>query len=109
MRKRISAALATAAILGAVAGGTAFASPSFASNEYKCSTRAEGSAGGSAICTKLPPGVQAVQVSCRRAVNGRAYTTTGNYAKKNVRSYAYCTPGDLRTGIRTTAYDIILA
>ena len=46
---------------------------------------------------------------CRRAVNGRAYTTTGNYAKKNVRSYAYCTPGDVRTGIRTTAYDIILA
>jgi hypothetical protein len=33
---------------------------------------------------------------------------TGNYAKKNARSYAYCTPGDVRTGIRTTAYDIIL-
>ncbi|BCJ47288.1 hypothetical protein GCM10010168_71230 [Actinoplanes ianthinogenes] len=105
MRKRIAVVLATAAFVGA----TAFASPSQAANEYGCSTRAEGSTGASAICTKLPGGSQAVQVSCRRAANGRAYTNTGNYAKKNKRSYAYCASGDIRTGYRTNAYDIILA
>lgn len=108
MRKRISAALATAAVVGAVTGAIAFASPSMASNEAGCSTRAEGSTGASALCKKLGGGSQAVEVSCRRAANGRAYVVTGNYAKSNKRSYGYCSSGDLRTGYRTNAYDIIL-
>jgi hypothetical protein len=107
LRKRISVVLATAA-LGAAVGATAFASPSLAYSSG-CTTRAEGSLGGSAYCTKMTAGSsQAVQVSCRRATNGRAYTNTGKYVKNKVRSYAYCSSGDYRTGIRSTIDDIVL-
>ena len=108
MRKRMSVFLATAA-LGAAVGATAFASPSLAYSSG-CTTRAEGTLGGSAYCTKMTSGSsQAVQVSCRRAANGRAYTNTGKYVKNKQRSYAYCSSGDTRTGIRSNIDDIILA
>jgi hypothetical protein len=107
LRKRISVVLATA-VFSAAVGATAFASPSFAYSSG-CTTRAEGSLGGSAYCTKMTSGSsQAVQVSCRRSVNGRPYTNTGKYVKNKVRSYAYCSSGDVRTGIRSTIDDIIL-
>jgi hypothetical protein len=110
VRKRISAVLATAAVLGAGLGATTFATASLAANPYGCSTRAETSTGGSAICTKMTSGSsQAVQVTCRRAANGTTYGKTGPYVKNNVRSYAYCISGDTRTGIRSTAGDIILS
>jgi hypothetical protein len=100
--------LLAAAISGVVIGATAFASPSFAYSSG-CTTRAEGSLGGSAYCTKMTGGSsQAVQVSCRRSVNGRPYTNTGKYVKNKQRSYAYCSSGDVRTGIRSTIDDIIL-
>ena len=108
MRKRICAVLTTAAVFGAVAGATGFASPSVAAGNG-CSVRAEGSTGASALCKNIGAGSQAVVVSCRRAANGVSYTVRGPYVKKNKRSYAYCASGDARTGYRTNAGDIILS
>jgi hypothetical protein len=109
VRKRISVALVTA-LLGAATGATGFAAPSLAASNIKCSTRAEGNFGGSALCTKLPANYdQAVLVYCRRAANGAYYQKTGNYVLKNKRSYAYCASGDVRTGYRTTAGSTILS
>jgi hypothetical protein len=108
VRKRISIALATAAFLGTTFGAIGLASPSFASNQFNCSTRTEASLGASAICTKLGKNTQAVIVSCRRAANGATYSNTGKYVRNNVRSWAYCSAGDIRTGYRTNAGDIIL-
>ncbi|GAB1644690.1 hypothetical protein [Krasilnikovia sp. MM14-A1259] len=108
MRKRISVALATAAVLGSAIGATAFAAPSFAYSSG-CKTRAESSNGGSAYCTRMTAGSsQAVQVTCRRAANGRTYGVTGKYVKNKQRSYAYCASGDIRIGIRSNIDDIIL-